>query len=230
MINYYDELKQTIIKMIQWDIDIPVLDSPIENNVTNKKFKFPILLFKSYYRNEKHIINVIDYKYYDKFGKEKIPKIKQSLKGMYVICNNQKYKIVEYNNGKLELETNIYNLSEYNDMIVIEEENEEIKKDFILITSPYNYNRTMNANTVENFRRFQIDIFLYNDLDEDKVTYYTKKLHKIFERDFQILDRYSLKINGQFAYIQDQLSFDIPEYNISNKIVRGSMLIRTYNR
>lgn len=231
MENYYDELKQTIIKMIQSNVDIPVLDSPIEKSVTNKQFKFPILLFKSYYRNQKNKINVIDFEKYDKYSRVEIPKIKQPIEGMYILCNSQRYKIVAYNNGILELETDINNLSEYNDMLIIDGIDEGIvDKDFILVTSPYNYNNTMNYNTVENFRRFQIDLFLYHDLNEDKNTYYTKKIHKIFERDFQILNKDNIKIRGQFAYIQQQLSFDLVEYNLSNKIVRGSMLIRTYNR
>lgn len=231
MVNFYDELKQTIIKMMRWKLDVSILESPTQSPIKNKKSSFPKLLFKSYYKGLKKKINVIDYDKYDMYGIKQIPNIEQDIKGMYVIYNRNKYKIVKYSDGLLELETDILNLSEYNDMLTIEECESEVKeKDFIIVTCPYNFNKTLNANTVENYRKFQIDIFIYNDTDENKVAYYTDKIHKIFERDFQILDNKDLKIKGQFAYIYQQLSFDVVEYNITNKIVRGTMLIRTYNR
>lgn len=232
MAEYYDELKQTIIKMIQKELNISVLDSPIEKNVKNKEYKFPILLFKSYYKGNKNKFNIIDYTKYDLYNSEEIPKIKTSIKNMYIVFENHRYKIINYNNGVLEIETNINNLSSYNDIFIIEDFGEHIdtNKDYIIVSSPYSYDNRIDYNTVENFRRFQIDIFLYNDLNDSRITYYTKVIQKIFNRDFQILDKSNNKINRQFAYIHSQLNFDIVEYNISNKIVRGSMLIRTYNR
>lgn len=151
---------------------------------------------------------------------------------MYVIFDGQRYKIINYNNGVLEIDTVINNLSAYNDMFMIESFGEDIDltKDYIIVSSPYSYDNRIDYNTVENFRRFQIDIFLYNDLNDSKVTYNTQEIQRLFNRDFQILDKSGNKIKKQFAYIQSNLTFDIVEYNISNKIVRGSMLIRTYNR
>lgn len=232
MAEFYDELKNTIIKMIQQKLDIKVTDSPIGKKLKNKEFQFPIFLFKSYYRNTKHKFNVIDYEKYDTYGIEDIPKIDFSIKNMYIIYENQRYKIISYNNGVLEIETDINNLSKDNDTFVIETFGEDInvEKDFILVSSPYSYDNRLDYNTVENFRRFQIDIFVYNDLHDNKNIYYRKEIQKIFDRDFQILDKNGKKINKQFAYIQSQLYFDVVEYNASNKIIRGSMLIRTYNR
>lgn len=232
MAEFYDELKNTIIKMIQQKLDIIVTDSPIGKKVKNKEFQFPILLFKSYYRNEKHKFNVIDYEKYDTYGIEDIPKIDFSIKNMYIIYENQRYKIISYNNGILEIETDIDNLSKNNDTFIIETFGEDInvEKDFILVSNPYSYDNRLDYNTVENFRRFQIDVFVYNDLHDNKNIYYRKEIQRIFDRDFQILDKNGKKIKKQFAYIQSQLYFDIVEYNTSNKIIRGSMLIRTYNR
>lgn len=231
MVDYYDNLKNTIIKMLQSKLNIPILNSPIEKPPKNKKFTFPLMLFKSYVNDSKNKINVILYEDYDKYNKTTIPIINNNLDNLYVDINNTLYKIKNYNDGVLELEENVDNLSEYNDFINIVEENEKniFNKDFIIVTSPYNYNKTMNLKTVVNFRRFQIDLFLYDDLDEKKYMYYTTIIHKLFERDFQILDKNNNKIKGQFAYIHNQLSFDVREYNISNKIISGSMLIRTYN-
>lgn len=234
MAEYYDELKYTIIKMIQKQLNITVLDSPVEKNINNKKYEFPILLFKSYYNNnEKNKFNIIDYEKYDTYGIEEMPNLDISIiKDMYVIFDGQRYKIINYNNGVLEIDTVINNLSAYNDMFMIESFGEDIDltKDYIIVSSPYSYDNRIDYNTVENFRRFQIDIFLYNDLNDSKVTYNTQEIQRLFNRDFQILDKSGNKIKKQFAYIQSNLTFDIVEYNISNKIVRGSMLIRTYNR
>lgn len=232
MDKYYDELKYTIIKMIQQKLNISILDSPIENKISSKEYKFPILLFKSYHKNIKNKFNVIDYEKYDIYGIEDIPNINVSIKDMYIVFENHRYKIINYNNGLLEIDTDIDNLSNYNDAFIIESfgENLDTTKDYIIVSSQYSYDNRIDYNTVENFRRFQIDLFLYNDLHDNKSTYYIKEIQKIFDRDFQILDKNGKKINRQFAYIHSNLYFDVVEYNITNKIIRGSMLIRTYNR
>lgn len=232
MDKYYDELKYTIIKMIQQKLNISILDSPIENKISSKEYKFPILLFKSYHKNIKNKFNVIDYEKYDIYGIEDIPNINVSIKDMYIVFENHRYKIINYNNGVLEIDTDIDNLSNYNDAFIIESFGEDLDttKDYIIVSSQYSYDNRIDYNTVENFRRFQIDLFLYNDLHDNKSTYYIKEIQKIFDRDFQILDKNGKKINRQFAYIHSNLYFDVVEYNMTNKIIRGSMLIRTYNR
>lgn len=232
MDKYYDELKYTIIKMIQQKLNISILDSPIENKINSKEYKFPILLFKSYHKNIKNKFNVIDYEKYDIYGIEDIPNINVSIKDMYIVFENHRYKIINYNNGVLEIDTDIDNLSNYNDAFIIESFGEDLDttKDYIIVSSQYSYDNRIDYNTVENFRRFQIDLFLYNDLHDNKSTYYIKEIQKIFDRDFQILDKNGKKINRQFAYIHSNLYFDVVEYNMTNKIIRGSMLIRTYNR
>lgn len=231
MEKFYDDLKQTVVKMIKKEIDIPVLVSPIETTNKDKNKQYPKLLFKSYDLDSYTRFNVINYDIYDKYNREEIPIFDYSVIGLYILCCGKEYKIVGYSKGILEIDAPILNLSEYNDEIIIKEEGINIQdsKDYILVTCPYNYDRTMNANTITNFRRFQLDIYIYNDISEDKIIYYSKILNKLFARDFQIIDKNNKKIKGQIAYIYSQLTFDVTEYNITNKILRGSMLIKTYN-
>ena len=74
-----------------------------------------------------------------------------------------------------------------------------------------------------------MDIFIYDDPNNDKVFEYNERIRKLFNRDFQLLDKDNNKLK-KTAYIYNQSTFDMSEYNISNKIVRSSMLIKTIEK
>lgn len=231
--EYFDKVKYTVINMLREKIDIPIYDSPIKTNFnTDKKFKFPKLLFKQYNKNKYNEIYVIDFDSYDKYGKEEIPNFDGvDIVGKFVVINKEKYEIIKYQYGLITLKNNVLNLSECEDVIILADEpNKEISEDFIIISIPYNYNKVLNLSLVENYCRIQIDIFINEDLNGDKIYKYTKIIHDTLDRDFNLREEDNIIIKNKIAYIYSPLSFGITEYNLTNKIVRGNMLVKTYNR
>lgn len=217
---YIDDLKLTIMNMIQNTFpDIKVTDTPIESKI-DKKNNYPFLLYKNSLNKNNTLIQVIDRDKYIDFGIEEIPKL-ENVKGMKIIYNNIENEILDYNNdtGTLKLKNSCNNLLPYSDYFIVNG-NDTSNKNFILINVPYNYSDTLNYNTIIYYRRFNLDIFIYDDVNNNMVEYYTNKLHNLFARDFKILN------SKEIVYIESQLTFDMSEYNISNKIIRGSMLIK----
>lgn len=230
-------LKYTVMQMLKKEFsDLLITDTPINNESKTKEYKFPKVLFKEYKDSECKLIQVIDYETYDKYLKEEVPDfLGKNIYG-YNLCldNNIKSKILNYddNIGVFELETPIKNLYEYNDMLYILDnytDVEESTDDFIFVYSTYSYAKTLNANTVENYVRINMDVFIYDDPNNDKVFEYNERIRKLFNRDFQLLDKDNKKLK-KTAYIYNQSTFDMSEYNVSNKIVRSSMLIKTIEK
>lgn len=230
-------LKYTVMQMLKKEFpDLLITDTPINNETNTKEYKFPIVLFKEYKDSECKLVQVIDYETYDKYLKEKVPYfLGKNIYG-YNLCldNNIKSKILNYddNIGVFELETPIKNLYEYNDMLYVLDNYTNVEEeidDFIFVYSTYSYAKTLNANTVENYIRINMDIFIYDDPNNNKVFEYNEKIRKLFNRDFQLLDQDNNKLK-KTAYIYNQSTFDMSEYNVSNKIVRSSMLIKTIEK
>lgn len=230
-------LKYTVMQMLKKEFsDLLITDTPINNESKTKEYKFPKVLFKEYKDSECKLIQVIDYETYDKYLKEEVPDFLGKKIYGYNLCldNNIKSKILDYddNIGVFELETPIKNLYEYNDMLYVLDnytDVEESTDDFIFVYSTYSYAKTLNANTVENYVRINMDVFIYDDPNNDKVFEYNERIRKLFNRDFQLLDKDNKKLK-KTAYIYNQSTFDMSEYNVSNKIVRSSMLIKTIEK
>lgn len=230
-----DLLKFTIIDMLRNKFkDIVITDTPIQSEIETKEYSIPKVLFKSYKDKKCKHLEVIDYEQFDKYGTEKTPNFENINIKDYYLCLNEKskHKIINWddNVSVFEIETPLKKLYEYNDILEIKNKDEDmdklINKDFIYVYSPYNFANTLNKNTVFYNRRFNIDIFIYNDKHNEKIDYYTKEIHNLFSHDFIILNENKEKTRNM-AYIYTQLNFNMSEYNISNKIVRGNMLIRT---
>lgn len=230
-------LKHTVMQMLKKEFpNLLITDTPINNESKTKEYKFPTVLFKEYKDSECKLIQAIDYEAYDKYLREEVPYfLGKNIYG-YNLCldNNIKSKIISYddNIGVFELETPIKNLYEYNDMLYVLDNYTDVDEkvaDFIFVYSTYGYAKTLNANTVENYVRINIDIFIYDDPNNDKVFEYNERIRKLFNRDFQLLDKDNNKLK-KTAYIYNQSTFDMSEYNISNKIVRSSMLIKTIEK
>lgn len=232
-----DNLKLTIMEKLKENFkDIVITDTPINNDIKTKDYRLPKVLFKDYKDKNHKSIEVIDYETYNKYMEEKIPNFNNiNIVNLNITENNEKKsKILEWDDiiGVLKLDKSMSNLHPYNSILYIlnDSENvEEVNKDFIFVYSSYNYANTLNKNMVEYFHRFNIDVFIYNDLNNNKIDFYSRKIHEIFNRDFNLLNE-DMVLSKDVAYIYNQLSFDMSEYNISNKILRGSMLIRTYGK
>lgn len=227
-----NDLKYTIINMLKNKLDILITNTPINNEYDIDNLMLPRLLFKKYIGDNFNIIQVINYDKYVNYRSEEVEKFNNiDISGLKLIDNNGNIlPIKKYDNdiGVIYLDSDIKNLLEYNDTFCLSDSEYNCNKkdkDFIYVYSAYNYSNTMNKNTVEHYDRINIDIFIYNDLDT-KSDYYCNVIHKLFERDFIIYNKDGKKVN--VAHIQTQLSFSLSEYNISNKILRGTMLIKTY--
>lgn len=225
-----DRVKMTIIEKLKENFDIMVSDTPIE--VDKDEISLPSVVFKEYPCD--NYIKTIDREMYDKYKKEVNPSFETDVAGLYISRDKgDRAKIIEYDydSGTFILENNIDNLCEYMDILYIVDEDNILSsksKDFILVQSPYSYSDTMNYITEVRYRRFDISIFIYEDINDEKVEFYTSKISKLFARDFSILDE-NKERTRDYAYIQSELVFDTSEYNISNKVIRGSMLLKFFN-
>lgn len=227
----FDDVKYTIMYMLKKNGYV-VTDTPID---FDKKMPLnttlPNILFKSY-NDDYAKINIIDYDYYSKYGEEKIPNFDIDIVNSYLIIDDYKSKIIDYdkNIGMVTVEKMLdKTLFPYNDILYISIDDNKIKKkeDIIFLSSSYSYMVNKNINVIEYYRRFNFNIFIFNDMGDDKVTEYITSLYNIFERDFPLLNE-NYKMSKKYGYIVNPLTFDITETNITNKILRGSILIRTY--
>lgn len=226
---YFDSIKETIKKMIKDTLgnDITITD------VLNKKQEFNNykVLFNSYVDNDKSKIKIISYEEYDVYGKEVPPVFASSIVGLFIYNDNISYKISDYDNGILTLENEIDGMKKnINELIISSSEpsgNDDT--DMILISSIYNFNKTLSKILVENYRRFDIVYYVYNDENENKANYFMNKIGNIFNRDFFLINEKN-ETTKELCYIQSQLRFELSEYNISSRIIRGTMLVKTYNK
>lgn len=232
---YFDNMKYTIMKMIEDGLGIKVVDAPLKQLPQESDTReYPKLLFKSYVGDSITDFNVIDYNSYDMYDKEVVPQL-EGIVGLsvYNTSNRLSSKIVGYDNGILNTETGVgAKMYKYSDELVImqsEEDKEGEKNDYVIVSSIYNFNKTLTGSVVEEYRRFDIMLFTYDDLNADKSNSIMRKLQDVFKRDFILMDNTGKKTR-ECVYISNQLKFDISEYNITNRVIRGSMLLKTYTK
>lgn len=228
---YIDKIKNTIMYMIEKKLNIKVTDTPIDTKNDSKNIQYK-LLFKSYVDNDIKKIQLIDYNEYNDYLKEIIPEIVSlDIENSCLEFNGVEYKIKSYENGVFTLYDNLDKLDSYYDILFLKLKGENISKniDFIFVNSPYNYSDRLDYNTLIMYRRFNLNIFVYNDKNNNMIDYYTNELGDLFSRDFFLLDENYEKTNIMI-HIQNELNFDMSEYNISNKIIRGSILLKYYKK
>ncbi|MGL5458909.1 MAG: hypothetical protein ACRDBY_04775 [Cetobacterium sp.] len=226
---YRDSLKETIKYKISQVLDIPVKDSVIDTKKQTGMSSYPKMLFKSYISDTE--IEVIDYDKYDIKGKE-VPPILDNVVGLYICNATKKSKVVAYDESKgvITLADNQLGskMVEYINELIIETDNQsEDSEDYIFITSLHNFSRRLSDTLVEDYRRFQIGVFCNEDPNENKCNYYMEVLRKEFDRDFQIIDS-EFKKTKEIAYIFNPVKFDVEENGKLNRVVYGSVMIKTY--
>lgn len=223
---YVDILKETIKNKIRSVLDIPVVDTIIEEkDYLTEVNEYPKLLISEIVDSK--TIRVINYDKYDKMGIEEIP-ILNDIVGLYVCNATTKYLIESYDNGIMVLEgESMDSMVEYIDELTIESNDSDggkLKKDmdYIYVTSLHNFNRKLNYSVSEVYRRFEIGVFCYNDPDESKCNNYMEILRDVFDSDFELLN------TKDFAYIFNPIKFDIENNGKINRVVYGSIMIKTY--
>lgn len=233
-----DLLKFTIMEKLRAEFPtIVVSDTPINNvKPQPKERKIPKLLFIEYCDDKFKQLKVVDYEDYNKYMKETIPNLDNiKLTDCTLNHGKTKAKILKWDNetGIITISKAMKNLYEYNDILEVLYKNEDttsesnLNNEFIMCYSAYNYTKTLNKNIVEYYTRFNIDVFINDDLHNDKISEYSKRIHKLFNRDFKLIDE-NKEDTRKTVYVVTPLSISMSEYNINNKILRGSMLLRTY--
>lgn len=225
-------IKSTIMQMLKKEFpNVTITDTPMyDNNIESQNNDKIKLLFIGYDEGNETRLKVIDYDSYMNYRDEK-EVVLEDVADKYVLINNKKYKVVSYENGVLRLYRKVKDLYEYNDCIEFVSPDLQPQvpiRDWMFCYSAYNYSQTLNYNIVAYYYRFNIDIFIYDDDNNDKVMDYSKKIGKIFNRDFPMLDK-SGKKTRETIYVVNQLNFNMTEYNGTNKIIRGSILLRVYS-
>ncbi len=224
-----DHLKRTIIDKISKVVEIEVKDNLIENKT--KAITYPKLIFKEYSTDGG--IKVIDFEKYDMYGIEEAP-ILDNVVGLYVCDNdtNNKSLIKGYSNGLLILGDNGlgYELVEYMSELTILSSPDDVvtedSTDYIYVSSLYNLNKRLSYNSKEVFRRFEIGVFIYDDPTQDKCNYYMDTISSVLDRDFKVVDEDGVKVD--YAYIYNPIKFDVEENGKTNRVVYGSVMIKTY--
>lgn len=221
---YKDILKESIISKIRKILDIPVRDNILhEDSKNDKQFSFPKLLIKNIISENE--IEVIDFKSYDEMGLETIPSLKNTI-GLYLCIDDNRFLITDYVDGIIVLENEISNtIVEYVDVCEIVSENACEKteiNDYVYVSSISNFGRRLNYKLTETYRRFEIGIFCYNDPNESKCNYYMEKLRDEFSFDFKLIE------SNELAYIFNPIKFDIVENGRLNRVIYGSIMIKTY--
>ena len=204
-------LKTTIMEMIKEELNIEVVDTPIVNGEKTSES----LLFVGYIDDLKNKFKVINYNEYDLYGKEVIV---PDLVIESVTIDNIEYKVTDYDGrqGILELDEEIHRLMPYEDKIDLS----IVGKEFILVTSPYSYTRRLSKSLINYYYRYQFDLFLYDEVNEDRLDDMINKLHNLFSVDF------SIDKSNSYAFIQSPLTFKRMEFLNTDKVVRGSILLR----
>lgn len=227
----FDAVKNTMMYMLEKN-GYTVTDTPIDfGEKMPLNIKLPSVLFKSY-ADDYAKIDILDYDTYVKYGKEQIPNFDIDIINSYLMVDDNKTRILDYDKetGTITTENVLSkSLFAYNDVLYISIDENRIKKndDVIFLSNSYSYMVNKNMNVIEYYRRFNFNIFIFEDIGDSKTAEYMTSLYKIFERDFPILNEDYQKTK-KYAYISNPLTFDISETNITNKILRGSILIRTY--
>lgn len=218
-----DYLKKTIIEKLSKEVNIEIKESLVESESKPTK-----LLFKK--KINDNTIEVIDFESYDMYGIEVYP-ILVGIENLCIYIEDVDFtsKIVNYSNGILELEkyvTDIYMEELLTSMDVLSKECDNTNnEDYIYISSLYSLNKRLNATTTEYYRRFEIGVFIYNDPNQNKCNYYMKKISKSLDKDFNIIDEH--KNNIDYAYIFNPIKFDVEENGKLNRVVYGSIMIKT---
>lgn len=230
-----DRIKFTIMTMLKREFpNITITDTPIDNQIESKQIKLPKMLVKE--KIDDINIKVVDYDSYTRFSVDEVPMLTEDyLLNKTIVVNEGKYRVIKWDSkeGVVTTDTKIYSdLFEYNDVVEILDESNDlsttIEKDFMFCYSPFGYNKTIDGRLVEYYNRYHIDIFINDDLHNDTIAMYRSRIGKLFNRNFLILDEKGNKTK-ETVYMVTQLSFNMSEYNISNKIIRGSMLLKTYS-
>lgn len=224
-----DHLKRTIIDKISKVVEIEVKDNLVENKT--KAITYPKLIFEEY--STEGGISVIDFEKYDMYGIEEKP-ILNNVVGLYVCDNdtNNKSLIKGYENGILILGDDGLGskLVEYMSELTILSNSDDVvteeEKDYIYVSSLHNLNRRLNYTTKEIYRRFEIGIFIYDDPNQDKSNYYMDCISSVLDRDFIVTNENNERVD--YAYIYNPLKFDVEENGKTNRVVYGSIMIKTY--
>ncbi|MGL4999673.1 MAG: hypothetical protein ACRC5T_11950 [Cetobacterium sp.] len=223
MINK-DILKETIKNKLERVLDIPVKITTLKQKIETRDI-FPKMIFME--RVGDLMIRVVDYEIYDKMGVEK-PPVLENIVGLYICNATSKSLISSYDevNGIVVTETELAPMVESIDELIIESEAESTDtEDCVYITSLHSFNNRKSANLVEVFRRFELGLFCYDDDDEAKCNHYMELIRDEFDKDFQL--EYETK-RGNTAYINSPMRFDVVENGKLNRIVYGSIMLKTY--
>ncbi|MGL5049008.1 MAG: hypothetical protein ACRC6E_00040, partial [Fusobacteriaceae bacterium] len=191
-------------------------------DIETKIVEFPKLLFIGY--EGENSIRVADLDYFINYGTYKQP-VLESVEGLSIYNMDRESTIVSWEEGILTLTDNglgsdmIVDIDE----LVIGNPTEEVVDDYIYVKSLHNMSKRLNKTVVEDFRRFEFGMFVYDDANENKSNYYMSKLRDEFDEDFKIEGE-----SRKYAYIYSPLKFEVEEDGKSNRAIYGSVMIKTY--
>ena len=222
---YRDNIKYTIQRKIE-ELGIPVKLSYIEDLDEPPIGDFPKLLFDESVGDG---FKVIDFESYDKFGRVVEPNL-IDIVGLFMCTDTVTSEIVDYTDNIITLKEPINkSMVKYMSELTIQKgtHREDINGDYCFISSLFSRTKRLNAIVVEHYRRYEIGIFCKNDEDEAKMYRYMTQLGDIFDKDFVILDSKG-EPTKEIAYIFTPLKFDITEHGRQDRLIYGSMMIKTY--
>ncbi|MGL5646979.1 MAG: hypothetical protein ACRDDY_03930 [Clostridium sp.] len=227
-----DLVKSTLIKRIE-DLkleNLTVNDGHLEE-VKPTQRTFPRMLFKDFVNKDKKSIYVVDYERYDKYGKEEIPKIVGDVSGLEVEFDKKVISNVissyDPTTGVIEFENPISDKTfKFKTEVLIVENVESVGENKVEIYAVSTISTTKNRNITSKLRRYDLVLFTFNDENGDLTNYYIDQIQSTLRRDFLLLDENYEKTKS-IVYIEDNCRFDIHDYNKSNRVMRGTVLLKT---
>ena len=226
---YRDILQDNIVRKLKNAVGNNII---ISDNIHKfeKKNKSTVL-FNGYNENPLEI-RVISYSDYDMYGIEKIPDLEESdIVGLEIqdSITGNKATVTAYDAkvGVLVLDNAIngliINVSELSTT-----DTQNATSDIVVVNGRNGFNKTLNASTVLNYRRFDLIYYVYNDLNGAKSNHFMDLMSKEFNRDFFLIDNIGNKTKT-CVYITEQLRFELLQANTDNKVIKGTMFLQTYN-
>lgn len=228
-----DLVKKTLVKMIkELNLnDIEISDGHIESTENTETRSHPKMFFKKMIDTKN--IQVVDFEQYDLYDIEEVPVIIGDISGIEIQFDNKDVGIIASSydpiNGVITIEDELLSevVFELSTIVTFKETGRKSDcKNKLEIYPISTINVVHNKNITSKVRRYDLMLFTVGDSNGDIVDYYSDEIQKVLRRDFVLLDNSGDKTRS-VVYIEDPCRFDLIEYNKDNRVVRGTILLKT---
>jgi hypothetical protein len=224
-----DLVKKTIIKKLK-DLNlsgITIMDGSLQKEVVQQETKNALFVESI----DSVSIKVIDLEEYIVFGLETIVDFVGDISGfeLQVDGKNTGCIVSSYDpiNGIIVVDKEITEkLFKYATTISLAELSTEEEINRVEVSAVSTMVSAKNKNISYKTRRYDMMMFVHDDENGDLTNYYVDSIQSALSRDFPLLNS-SGQATKCIVYISDSCRFDILQYNKTNRVMRGTILLKT---